>query len=79
MADKKILTEGDSGDVITTDPQPASATTYAISDFVKAAKKMFGHTGALVDAALRETDKDKFTVDEAKAIVHAFANQPVTR
>ena len=81
MANKKILTEGsDSADVITMDKLSAQASAaYEINDFVKAAQKIFGYTGALVEAALKLAGKEKYTVEEAKQIVRAFANKPVTR
>lgn len=50
---------------------------YPISELVKAAQKVFGHSGALVETALKETGKTEFTLDEAKRIVAAFANRPI--
>lgn len=81
MANKKVLTEGsDSADVITTDPKPVNPaeSTYSIADFTKAAKKLFGHSTALVKTALDMAGKDRYTVEEAKQIVETFANKPVT-
>ena len=79
MADKKF-TASDSADVITADPQPANTSepTYPIADFVKAARKLFGYSGALVKAALDMAGKDSYTVEEAKQIVETFAHKPVT-
>lgn len=50
---------------------------YTISEFTKAAQKLFGLSGALVKTALKETGRDKFSIDEAKLIVEAFANREV--
>lgn len=52
---------------------------YTIAELVKAARKIFGCSGALVSAALKETGRDKFDVEEAKGIVAAFAQRPVPR
>ena len=79
MADKKF-TASDSADVITTDPQPVNTSepTYSIADFVKAARKLFGYSNALVKTALDMAGKERYAVEEAKQIVTAFANKPVT-
>lgn len=79
MADNKF-NSSDSADVITQDPKPTNTAepTYSIADFTKAAKKLFGHSTALVKTALQMAGKDKYAVEEAKQIVEAFANKPVT-
>lgn len=52
---------------------------YEINELVKAAYKVFKHSGALVKAALQQTGKTKFTLDEAKNIVENFANRPISK
>lgn len=50
---------------------------YTIDELVKAAWKVFNHSGALVAAALEETGITEFSLDEAKEIVEAFAQREV--
>lgn len=50
---------------------------YTIDELVKAAWKVFNHSGALVAAALQETGIKEFSLDEAKEIVEAFAKREV--
>ena len=49
---------------------------YTIEELIKGAKKL-GYRGALVEAALRSSKKKKFTLEQAKAIVKAFAEREV--
>ncbi len=50
---------------------------YTIDELVKAAQKVFNHSGTLVAAALKETGITEFSLDEAKEIVEAFAKREV--
>ena len=52
---------------------------YTIAELIKASQKLFGLSGALVSVALRETGRDKFSLDEAKRIVAEFAKREVKR
>lgn len=74
---KTLQAEGDSADVIVTEPTTNKAT-YSIADFVRAAQKLFGVPSCLVSAALKKAGKEQYTIDEAKVIVNQFANEPVT-
>lgn len=51
--------------------------TFTIKELVQVAHKIFKVSGALVEAALRLAGKKTYTLDEAKAIVSAFANREV--
>ena len=74
---KTLQAEGDSADVIVTEPTTNKAT-YSIADFVRAAQKLFGQPGCLVSVALKKAGKSQYTIDEAKVIVEALANKPIT-
>lgn len=74
---KTLQAEGDSADVIVTEPTTNKAT-YSIADFVRASQKLFGYPSYLTSAALKSAGKEFYTVDEAKVIVNRFANEPVT-
>ena len=50
---------------------------YTIKELVAAARKQFGYSPALVEAALKLSGKKKFTLEEAQAIIEAFANREV--
>ena len=50
---------------------------YTIEELVKAARKIFKQSGALVAAALKANGKKSFTIEEAKKIVKAFAKEKV--
>ena len=52
---------------------------YGIKDLVSVAQKNFGVSGALVEAALKETGKEFFTLDEAREIVEKFSKREVKR
>ena len=79
MADKKF-TDSDSADVITAETKAAEPAkmTYPTADFVKASQNLFGYSNALVKTALDMAGKERYAVEEAKQIVTAFANKPVT-
>ncbi|MBQ4495037.1 MAG: hypothetical protein II968_04650 [Selenomonadaceae bacterium] len=51
--------------------------TYSIKELVQVARKLFKHSGALVEAALQLSGKKSFTLDEAKLIIKEFAERPV--
>ena len=57
------------------------AATYSIDELAQAANhgRIFKYTGALVAAALQETGRKKFTIEEAQTIAEAFAKRPITR
>ncbi len=57
---------------------PAQAK-YPVAEIVKASKKLFGYTGALVETALKETGKQEFTLAEAELIVKKFAVRPIKK
>ena len=52
---------------------------YTIKELSSASKKFFGVSGALVAAALKETGKETFTLEEAKKIIEEFANREVKK
>lgn len=54
---------------------------YTKTEIVAATQKLFGkkYTPALVEAALKSSKSEKFTVDEAKKIVEEFAEQKIER
>lgn len=54
---------------------------YTKAEIVAATQKLFGkkYTPALVEAALKSSKAEKFTVDEAKKIVEEFAEQKIER
>lgn len=60
--------------------QDTPKATYSIMELVMASRKLFPrHTGALVEVALKETKRNSFSVEEAKAIVDNFAKREVKR
>lgn len=79
MADNKF-SSSNSADVVTADSKPAQPAemTYPIADFVRASRKLYGYSNALVKTALDMAGKERYTVEEAKQIVTTFANTPVT-
>ena len=54
---------------------------YTKAEIVAATTKLFGkkYTPALVEAALKSSKAEKFSVDEAKKIVEEFANKKIER
>ena len=48
---------------------------YTIEELTQAARKVFGYSPWLVSAALKCSNKKKFTLAEAKKIVKAFAEK----
>lgn len=52
-------------------------TRYSIRELVAASRRLFKYTGALVEAALRESGRSEFTVSEAQAVVNKFAKRLV--
>lgn len=52
---------------------------YTIKELVEVARKLFGVNGVLVEAALRQTGLEKFTLGEAKRIVWDFANKQINK
>lgn len=55
----------------------AKEPEYSASEFVHAAKKLFGTTPDIVAAALKAKNKSTATISEAKKIVDAFRNKEV--
>lgn len=52
-------------------------TMYTLGEIVMAARKLFPYSSALVYAALSETGIWEFTLEEARAVVEAFAARQV--
>lgn len=54
---------------------------YSKAEIVAATQKLFGkkYTQALVEAALKSSKAEKFSVEEAKKIVEEFANKKIER
>lgn len=52
---------------------------YTIEELTRAAKVQFGLKPALVEAALRATGKEKFTLDEARTVIEKFSLQEVKK
>jgi len=52
---------------------------YTIKELVAVARKQFGRSPVLVEAALKTSGKKKFTLEEAQTIIEAFATQEVKR
>lgn len=50
---------------------------YTLDELVQAARKIFGESPVLVEAALKITGKKSFTLDEAKKFVAQFAKHEV--
>ena len=52
---------------------------YTVTELVAAARKQFGYSPALVEAALKSSGKKNFTLEEAQEIIEEFANQVVKK
>lgn len=52
---------------------------YTISELVAAARKLFGKSPALVEAALKFSGKSEYTLEEAAQIVENFSRREVKK
>lgn len=57
--------------------KPTQEAVYAASEFVAAAKKIFGKSPECVAAALKAAGKSECTISEARAIVEKFLKREV--
>lgn len=57
--------------------KPTQEAVYAASEFVSAAKKIFGKSPECVAAALKAAGKAECTISEAKEIVEKFLKREV--
>ena len=51
--------------------------TYKVTELAAQARQMFGTTPEVVTIALKTSDKDTATIQEAKETVEAFLNKEV--